>query len=183
MATAASVLRGEAQGSLAEDPAIAALVQVPVPVVCGIGGPKGAAHAAASRVGILLTSMLDPSQARQIAHAYWEAGGRESCVLVRRAWVGTPPSSFDKQLARYRSVATQPGALETGTGEIVVCGEPSEVAERLADQVTTVGAGSLNLRIYAEDASREELVAQVGTVGREVLPDLRCRLGWDVVPP
>jgi alkanesulfonate monooxygenase SsuD/methylene tetrahydromethanopterin reductase-like flavin-dependent oxidoreductase (luciferase family) len=178
--SAANLLRGEVDGELSGDQALQELAESPIPVVCGVGGPKGAAYAAECNVGILLTSLLDSKQARRLADAYRDSGGTNSCVLVRRAWVGTPPSDFADQLARYEAAATDRGGLETGSGDIVVHGEPSEIASRIAEQVQESGADSLNFRVFAEDAAPNDLVRQVALVGTEVLPALRSLLNWNV---
>jgi alkanesulfonate monooxygenase SsuD/methylene tetrahydromethanopterin reductase-like flavin-dependent oxidoreductase (luciferase family) len=178
LARASDLLQGAATDPLVDDVAIAALGISPVPVICGVGGPKGAAFAAECRVGVLLTSLLDSAKARRISESFRESGGTKSCVLIRQAWVGTPSDSSLNQLARYRSAASDSRFLETDDQDIVTHGEPEEIAERLAQQVLDSGADSLNLRIFSDEASASELVEQVGIFGRQVLPDVRRRLHW-----
>jgi len=96
-----AALRGEVDGPLSLDPAIAALRAAPVPVLSGVGGPRGAAAAARAGAGLLLTSAVAGAQARALIRVFRGAGGTAPCHLIRRVWLGEVPASISDQLASY----------------------------------------------------------------------------------
>lgn len=175
----ASALRGEVEGPLADDPAVAALRGRPVPVVVGTGGPRGVARAALAGAGLLVTSQIDPAAARSVVDLYHDRGGRAPCLLVRRVWIGEPPRSMADQLASYAAADTGGVLPHKPLSEMVVCGDPASAADQLADHCERSGADGLNLRVFAPDASGETLLGQIEAVGTGVLPAVRRRLGWD----
>lgn len=170
-----AALNGRARGGLASDPAVAALTDRPVPVLAGIGGPLAARAAAAAGAGILLTSLSGPMESKALVTEYIGAGGAGPRVLIRRAWMGSVPAGVARQLDRYRR-ADLPGPPPPASEDVVVQGDAHEIAEVLAGALEASGADSLNVRLYAEDVAVDDLLEQVETFGREVLPRLRVLL-------
>ena len=72
-------------------------------------------RAARLGAGILFDSLSAPDRCRELIDAYREAGGTQSAILIRRAWVGEPPRErVDAQVDVYRSYSVERGdaALE-----------------------------------------------------------------------
>ena len=159
------------------DPAVSALGTTPVPVLAGAGGPRAARRAALAGAGLLLTSLTDPGAARELVDTYAAEGGTGPRVLIRRVWLGPPPS-FAEQMDAYRAAdpeATLPGVE---ANDVMVSGSADDVAARLARDCEVAGADALNLRIFVPDATSADLVDQIERVGAEVLPALRRALDW-----
>jgi alkanesulfonate monooxygenase SsuD/methylene tetrahydromethanopterin reductase-like flavin-dependent oxidoreductase (luciferase family) len=170
-------LSGSASGPLAEDPAILALASSPINVAIGAGGPKGAALAASVGAGLVLGSLDDPVSARNAFEAYTAAGGKGARIIIRRAWIGSPPS-FGPQMAAYR--AQDPDAIlpEVASESIVASGSTGDIVARLVDDCRKVGADALNIRVFSYEEDEQAHLAQIADFGREVLPSLRRNLGW-----
>ena len=87
----AGMLDGTRRGVLADDPAIAALRDHPVPVLSAAMSFTAVRRAARLGAGLLFDSLSTPERCRELIDAYRDAGGTGPCVLIRRAWVGEPP--------------------------------------------------------------------------------------------
>ncbi len=171
-------LCGRAEGPLGEDPAVLALRDAPLPVLAGVGGRRGGEQAARAGAGILLTSMATAVESRAVVDAYVAAGGTGTRVLIRRVWLGTPPS-FASQMDAYRA-ADPEGTLPTvASEEVVIAGSAHQVTERLIDDCRSSGADALNLRAFSPESDRHELVDQIRGLGEAVLPPLRRALSWN----
>ena len=134
-------------------------------------------------VGILFDSLSTAQRCRELTDAYREAGGTGPCILIRRAWLGTPPRSrLDEQLDRYRSYTPRRAQAHWGDGDrqLVDGSDPAGVADALAAVARDVGADAVNLRIHvpgvAPSAAREQIVA----LGDGVVPAVRAALGTGV---
>jgi alkanesulfonate monooxygenase SsuD/methylene tetrahydromethanopterin reductase-like flavin-dependent oxidoreductase (luciferase family) len=150
---------------LAGDPAIAAAARAPIAIVSAAMGFSAVRRAAALGVGVLFDSMSTPERCRALVDAYRDAGGTASCVLIRRAWLGSPPRGrLDAQLDVYRSYA--PAASS----------EPAEVVDGLVDVCTRVGADALNVRVHVPGVTPAEAREQIAALGDEVVGALRTRL-------
>jgi alkanesulfonate monooxygenase SsuD/methylene tetrahydromethanopterin reductase-like flavin-dependent oxidoreductase (luciferase family) len=171
----AAALSGSDAGDLNADPAVKALSSHPVPVVAGVGGPKGVSAAARARVGLLVTSLTTPARAKMLTDRYREEGGSGPVVLIRRVWIGALPAGVKDQIERYRA-AGLPGApaADAALGEIA-CGEPAAVIAKLTDDIVASGSDALNLRLTSDVPSRE-VEEQLRVVGREVLSEVRTFL-------
>lgn len=179
LADVAAAFAGRAEGPLADDPAVAALVADPMPVLGAAQGPVAARRAAAMDVGLLFDSIVSIQRAAEVSAAHADAGG-STRVLIRRVWVGPPPDeSVNTQMDRYRAAAPA-WAQEhwSADGGLITSEDPRDVAERLHQQVTAAGCTALNVRVFHAGVSAEVCREQIDRVGREVLPDLRRRGGW-----
>ncbi|HUY21599.1 MAG TPA: LLM class flavin-dependent oxidoreductase [Acidimicrobiales bacterium] len=171
LAAVAGMLGGTDPGLLASDPAIARCRRHPVPVVSAAMSPAAARRAARLGVGLLSDSLSTPERCRHLVDEYREAGGAMPCVLIRRAWVGAPPTrQSDAQAARYRSYAA-PGARAHWQGEqMVVSTDAGAVADELAAVAVRAGADALNLRVHmpgvAPAVAREQIAALSDVVTR-----------------
>src|SRR5262249_6231832 len=84
----ARVLGGGDAGALAADPAVAQCRVSPIPVLSAAASATAARRAAACDVGLVFDSLSTPQRCRTLVDTYRRAGGRRTCMLVRRAWLG-----------------------------------------------------------------------------------------------
>jgi len=164
------VLDGSDPGVLADDPAIKACAEQPIPLVSAAMGVTAVRRAARLGIGILFDSLSTPERCRELSDAYRAAGGTGACVLIRRAWVGEPPGErVERQLDVYRSYAAA-GAQAHWEGEQLVAAlDAREVADGLADVARRAGADAVNLRVHVPgvppDAAREQIGRLADVIG------------------
>ncbi len=162
---------------LADDPAIAASTSDPIPIISAAMGLTAVRRAAALGIGILFDSMSTPERCRELVDAYRDAGGTAACVLIRRAWLGTPPRSrLDSQLDVYRGYAPAAAQEKWGRDEVIASTEPSEVVAGLLDVCSRAGADALNLRIHVPGVTPTEVREQIVALGDQVVGPVRDRL-------
>jgi alkanesulfonate monooxygenase SsuD/methylene tetrahydromethanopterin reductase-like flavin-dependent oxidoreductase (luciferase family) len=173
----AGILDGSNPGALAGDPAIAAAATTRIPVLSAAMGFTAARRAARLGVGLLFDSMSTPERCRELVDAYHEAGGTESCVIVRRAWVGEPPRhDFDEQLAVYRAYSSRTAQTTWGEQEMVDATGAEDVVTGLLDALERSGCDALNLRIHVPGVAPEAAREQIALLGEEVVGRLRSEV-------
>ena len=162
----AGALSGTDPGLLAGDPAIARCAVDPVPLVSAAMSGAAVRRAAGLGVGLLFDSLSTPERIRELSDAYHEAGGNRPCVLVRRAWVGAPPTEqVERQVDRYRSYASA-GAQAHWQGEqLVAADDATSLAEELAAVAARAGVDALNLRIHVPGVSPTTARDQIAAMG------------------
>jgi alkanesulfonate monooxygenase SsuD/methylene tetrahydromethanopterin reductase-like flavin-dependent oxidoreductase (luciferase family) len=165
----AAALSGRDGGSLAGDPAIARCVDAPIPLVSAAMGLTAVRRAAAADVGLLFDSMSSPERIRRLTDAYRAAGGTGACVLIRRAWVGPPPTGLlERQLDVYRGYAPATAQAHWNADELLTAPTAEAVAEQLAAIASAAGADAVNLRIHvpgvSPDAARDQIARLAATV-------------------
>jgi alkanesulfonate monooxygenase SsuD/methylene tetrahydromethanopterin reductase-like flavin-dependent oxidoreductase (luciferase family) len=173
----AMMLRGEALGDLAGDPALAACAAAPVPVVSTAMSLGAVRRAAANRIGVLYEGGTEPARLGALTDAYLTAGGTGPRILIRRVWLGAPPKDvFERQLDVYRSYSPE-SALQHWRGTGFIChDDPAALADEVASGAAACGATALNLRVHVPGVSPERAAEQIATLGAEVVPLLRRRL-------
>ncbi len=176
LAQVAGALGGTEAGALADDPAVARCASHPVPVVSAAMSATAARRAARLGVGLLFDSLSTPERVRTLTDAYHDAGGSRPCVLVRRVWMGAPPTAhIDRQVQRYRGY-TSPGAQTHWQGEQMVAADRSAtLAEALAAVSARAGVDALNLRIHVPGVTPATARDQIAALG-EVVTTLQ---GWN----
>ena len=114
------MLDGSAPGALADDAAIAACAEHPVPVLSAAMGFTAVRRAARLGAGLLFDSLSTPERCRELIDDYHAHGGTGSCVLIRRAWLGEPPRErLDDQIDVYRSYSSSAAMEHWGGDELV----------------------------------------------------------------
>lgn len=138
----ADALAGRADGPVAGDPGVAALGAGEIPLVAAVQADRTARRAAALGVGVLFDSLLPPARVRPLADAYVEAGGQGPRILIRRLWVGPPPTAnMASQMSRYRGYASDRAMAAWGSEDALIAGaDGTEVAERAGDVLEQAGA-------------------------------------------
>jgi len=182
--TVARVLGGGDAGPLDGDPAIARCREHPVPVLSAAASPTAARRAAATGVGLMFDSLTTPVRCRELVDAYRDAGGAGPCVLIRRAWIGEPPTQqTERQLDTYRSYAPRGAASHWGAAEMAAAPDATEVAARLVDAATTAGADALNLRVHVPGVTPLEIRAQIERLAADVIPRVSSGCDWSTETP
>ena len=173
----AGILDGRAAGVLADDPAIRALRDQPVPLLSAAMGFTAVRRAARLGAGLLFDSLSTPERCRELIDAYRDAGGTAPCVLIRRAWVGEPPRErVDDQVDVYRSYSSKSAMEHWGRDELVDAPTADDVVAGLLDALERAHADALNLRVHVPGVSPEAAREQIAGLGDTVLPRLRHAL-------
>ena len=168
------VLGGGDSGALAGDPAIAHLLDHPIPVLSAAGSATAARRAATVGAGLVFDSLSTPVRCRELVDVYRGAGGTGSCVLIRRAWIGEPPDHLTaQQVDTYRSYAPTGAATNWGANELVAAPDPAEVAARLAQAAQLAGVDALNLRVHVAGVTPTDARLQIKRLGAQAVPAIR----------
>jgi alkanesulfonate monooxygenase SsuD/methylene tetrahydromethanopterin reductase-like flavin-dependent oxidoreductase (luciferase family) len=169
-------LRGDADGPLAGDPAVVALRARPVPMVSAAQSPAAARRAGALGIGLLFDSLISTRRAAEVSAVHEESGGGGSRILIRRVWLGPPPTnSVAVQMDRYRRAAPAAARDHWGAGDnLVTSNDPDAIAEELAELLTATGCDSLNLRMFHAGTTPIQVREQIEGIGGAVLPRLRA---------
>ena len=174
---AVRVLGGGDAGALAGDPAVARCRDHPISVLSAAGSVTAARRAAAVGAGLVFDSLSTPARCRELVDAYRAAGGSGPCVLIRRAWIGEPPTQLTtQQVDTYRSYAPAGAAANWGTDELATAADAGEVAALLADAARTAGATALNVRVHVAGVTPADARAQIERLGADAVPAIRDAL-------
>ena len=122
----------------------------PVPLVVAAQGPLTVRRAARLGLGVIYSSLQGRERTRELSTIHADNGGVGARILIRRVWLGEPPSeSVDAQMARYRAVS--PADLQEHwdrDGGLLASTDGAELAERIHDEVTGSRCDAVNLRIF-----------------------------------
>jgi alkanesulfonate monooxygenase SsuD/methylene tetrahydromethanopterin reductase-like flavin-dependent oxidoreductase (luciferase family) len=172
-----SLLRGAEDSLISGDPAIRRCAEHQVPLLSAAMSFTAARRSARLGIGMLFESLSPPDRVRQLTDAYHEAGGPGPVVMVRRAWVGPPPSDLQaKQLDVYKSYSTEEAMSHWEGEQLIGADSGAEVAERLAAVKEQAGVDALNIRIHVPGVQPKHARDQIARLGDEVLPALRAAL-------
>ena len=167
------MLQGRDLGDLANDPALRACADNPVPVLSAAASPAAARRAARCGAGILLEGMSTPDRLSALCAAFDDAGGTAAKVLIRRVWLGRPDGDLiDAQRAVYDSYAG--GTF--GDDQTIGADDPGQLVSQLQRVMGVTGADALNLRIHLPGMPKEAVREQIRRLAEEVLPPLKVEL-------
>jgi alkanesulfonate monooxygenase SsuD/methylene tetrahydromethanopterin reductase-like flavin-dependent oxidoreductase (luciferase family) len=176
LSTLTAALRGEAEGTLACDAAIARTRARPIPVLSAAASKPAARRAAAARAGLLFDSLVTPDHVRGLVDEYRGAGGMQSCVLIRRVWVGDPPrADVERQVGVYRSYAPANAPARWGTDEMAT-GSADAIAKQLVEVAHQAGVDALNLRVHVPGVEVTAAREQIERIGTDVVPYVKEHL-------
>jgi alkanesulfonate monooxygenase SsuD/methylene tetrahydromethanopterin reductase-like flavin-dependent oxidoreductase (luciferase family) len=172
----AGALGGSDPGPLSGDPAVARCIAHPVPMASAAMSTAAVRRAAAHGMGIVFDSMSGATRVRELVDDYRRAGGRQACILIRRAWVGPPPAlEMAKQVDVYRGYAAAGAQSHWTSNELVTGPDAVTVADGLFDVMTAAGADACNLRVHAPGITAAQVRTQITALG-DVVSALRDRL-------
>jgi len=167
-------LSGSDPRGLADDPAIKACAEHPVPVLSAAMSLTAVRRAARHGVGILFDSLSTPEHCRELSDAYRAAEGSGPCVVIRRAWVGEPPrDGVARQLDVYRGYAPAASQTHWEGEQLVASTSAGDVADGLADAARRAGADAVNVRVHVPGVTPDAAREQIARLGAEVVPALR----------
>lgn len=171
-------LRGEVDGPLADDAAVARCATDPVPMVVAAQSPGAVRRAARLGLGVLYDSLQTPDVSARLSEVYREAGGAGPTVLIRRVWIGEPPqAAIDAQMAHYRSYAPDAAVANWGeTDGTIVAATPAEAGERLADTLAASGCDTVNVRVQVAGLEAADVDRQIAAHADGFVSTLRSAL-------
>jgi alkanesulfonate monooxygenase SsuD/methylene tetrahydromethanopterin reductase-like flavin-dependent oxidoreductase (luciferase family) len=153
---------GRGVGDLADDPAVARCRTHPVPLVSAAMSAAAVRRAAASGVGLLFDSLTGAARCRELVEIYRQAGGDGPVIMIRRAWIGRPPTELQqRQLDRYRSYAAPAAVAHWNDDELLLASSAAEIAERLAGIAQATGVTAFNLRVHVPGVTPAEARGQL----------------------
>jgi alkanesulfonate monooxygenase SsuD/methylene tetrahydromethanopterin reductase-like flavin-dependent oxidoreductase (luciferase family) len=172
----ADALSGRDPGDLAGDAAVAACRQAPIPVMSAAMSPAAVRRAAEAGAGILFDSLSTVERCRMLTDTYRDAGAPAAAIMVRRAWVGPPPSSrLEQQVDLYRTYAAASAQSHWADDAVLSSADPVELAEMLVETVLLAGCDGLNIRLHVPGITPEEIRDQLAALG-EVVPRVSALL-------
>ena len=165
-----AALRGAAEGPLADDRAIAACAENPVPMVAAAQSLAAVRRAAGLGLGILYDSLQATEHVRALSDAYDEAGGTGPKILIRRVWIGGPPGeAVDNQLDLYRTYTTESTMARWDQGaNTVLAANGTEAAQQLWAAMEATGSNTINIRIHVVGLSPAYIRDQLNMHGELV---------------
>ena len=173
----ASLLRGDDLGDLAGDRALQGCAEHPVTVIGTAMSPTAARRAAAAGAGVLYDGASEASRLGELSAAHDAAGGSGPKVLIRRVWLGDPPTeAFDRQLEVYRGYTPAAAQQHWRDNGFLCRDDPGDLVDDLAAAVATSRAEVVNLRIHVDGVTPDAARRQITRLGTEVLPRLRTAL-------
>jgi alkanesulfonate monooxygenase SsuD/methylene tetrahydromethanopterin reductase-like flavin-dependent oxidoreductase (luciferase family) len=177
LALVAGALGGGDPGRLAGDPAVARCGAHPVPMASAAMSTAAVRRAAGLGMGIVFDSLSAPERVRLLVDAYRQAGGEHACILIRRAWVGPPPTAeMSQQVDVYRGYAAAGAQTHWTADELISGSDATSVADRLFDVMGQAGADACNLRVHAPGITPDQVRHQIGAMAG-VVDRLRSLLG------
>ena len=170
-----NALSGRAPAPLGSDPGVAALRPADVPLVAATQVERSVERAAGLGLGVLFDSLQSLERSRELSNAYRNAGGTGSCILIRRVWIGPPPTeNLAQQMSRYRGAApAQVTATWSADGGLIAGDTGTEVAERVHAAMVRSGCDAVNLRVFLAGLAAEQVADQIARHGEETIPRLR----------
>lgn len=177
-----AALRGDVEGPLADDAAIARCADHPVPMVVAAQSPAACRRAARLGAGVLFDSLQGPEVSAKLSAAFREGGGTSGRVLIRRVWIGEPPAeAIAAQMQHYRSYAPDRAIKNWGDGDSTIVGATGvEVAEKLATMLADSDCDTVNVRVHVAGLTPDDIRRQLELHGEEFLPALRRALSFPV---
>ncbi len=174
---AVAALRGEAPEPLGRDRAVRRLTDEPIPVVVAAQSEAACRRAARLGCGVLYDSLQSPEVSARLGAAHRAAGGVDGRVLIRRVWIGEPPTAeMAAQMAHYRSYAND-AAIRNWSDDSLVWGDtPVDAADALLRVLADSDCDTVNVRIHVKGLSPERVDEQLERHGDGFIQRLQDRL-------
>ena len=179
----ADALRGRDTTPLGRDRAIARTSTKPMPMVAAAQSGPAVRRAAALGMGVLYDSLQTKEVSKRLSDAYDAAGGTQATILIRRVWIGEPPTrQMQDQMDHYRSYAPDRAIVNWGSSDQLIIGaDGAEAADRLAAMLHESNCNAVNVRVHVKGLTPEQVRDQLERHRTEFLP--RLREVWSQAPP
>ncbi len=173
-----SALRGSDPTPLNDDRAVRYLADHPLPMAVGTQSKAAVRRAAKHQLAILYDSLQPPEISRTLSEEYLAAGGEAARILIRRVWVGEPPTEeMAAQMAHYRSYASDKAQQNWGDYDSLISGAtPAEAAEKLAVVLAESACDTVNIRVHIKGLTPTQVGEQLDMYS-ENLPLFRDAIG------
>jgi alkanesulfonate monooxygenase SsuD/methylene tetrahydromethanopterin reductase-like flavin-dependent oxidoreductase (luciferase family) len=160
-------LRGNDTTPLGDDRAVSACAANPVPMAVAAQSPGAVRRAAKHDLAVLYDSLQGNDVSKKLSDAYDEAGGTAAKILIRRLWIGDPPTEeMAAQMKHYRSYAPDQAVANWGDGDQLVAGATAqETAERLRATMVESNCDTINVRIQVTGLSPDLVRGQLELYG------------------
>ena len=174
-----AALRGQDETPLGRDRAIRRCVEHPVPMVVAAQSGPAVRRAATLGAGVLYDSLQTNEVSKRLSDAYDAAGGTAAKILIRRVWIGAPPTAqIEAQMAHYRSYAPEQAIVNWGNDDQLVHGPTGrDAAEKLAAVLRDSNCNAVNVRVHLKGLTTMQVREQIELHHRHFLPALRTLLG------
>ena len=171
-------LRGIAEDPIAKDLAINQCKLQPIPIVIAAQSTEACRRAARLNAGILFDSLQSPEVSKKLSSIYREAGGNGPVILIRRVWIGSPPTSqIQAQMEHYHSYASDRAKANWIQGDSTVFGQNgAEAAERLSGILHDSGCDTVNIRVHVAGLKADQVIEQLGRHKDDLIPVLKSDL-------
>ncbi len=171
-------LRGHDETPLGRDRAIIRCAEHPVPMVVASQSGPAVRRAAGLGAGVLYDSLQTTEVSKRLSDAYDQAGGQAAKILIRRVWIGEPPTEeMAAQMAHYRSYAPTHALANWGSGDQLIHGATGrDAADALARTLRESNCDTVNIRVHLKGISPTQVRDQIVLHGSDLLPRLRALL-------
>ena len=124
-------------------------------------------RAAGLDLAVLYDSLQTVEVSRRLSDAYDSAGGSRAKILIRRVWIGDPPTDeMTAQLAHYRSYAPDRAIANWGDHDQLICGPTAEAAaQRVAEVMRAARCDTLNIRVQVAGLDPSRVRDQIACYG------------------
>jgi alkanesulfonate monooxygenase SsuD/methylene tetrahydromethanopterin reductase-like flavin-dependent oxidoreductase (luciferase family) len=159
---AVAALRGDAPEPLGRDRAVRRLATQPVPIVIAAQSPGACRRAARLDCGVLYDSLQSPEVSARLGAAHRDGGATTGRVLIRRVWIGEPPTDeMAAQMAHYRSYANDAAVKNWSDDSLVHAPTAAEAAEALLDVLRASDCDTVNVRVHVKGLTPDLVDAQL----------------------
>lgn len=167
---AVDALRGSDPSPLGADRAVKALAESPLPMAVATQSVGAVRRAARHELAVLYDSIQGADVSKRLSDAYEEAGGSRAKILIRRVWVGEPPTDqMASQMAHYRSYASEQAQGNWGAGDQLIVGAtPDEAAARLGAVMAASNCDTINIRVHVKGLSPQQVEGQIDMYGQHL---------------
>ena len=171
-------LRGRDTTPLGRDRAIRRCADRPLPMVVAAQSLGAVRRAARLGLGVLYDSLQTSEVSKRLSDGFDAAGGTGPKILIRRVWIGEPPTAeMAAQMDHYRSYAPDRAIANWGSADQLVHGrDPTEAADRLADVLAASHCDTINVRVHVKGLTPTQVRAQLARHGDGFVDRLRSRL-------
>lgn len=173
-----AALRGRDDTPLGRDRAIVRCIDHPVPMVVAAQSGPAVRRAAGLGIGVLYDSLQTNAVSRRLSDSYDAAGGTAAKVLIRRVWVGDPPTdAMAAQMDRYRAAASSKTIEAWGQADQLISGaDAAEAADRLIEALRESNCNAVNVRVHLRGLSPQQVDEQIELHREVFVPRVRAAL-------
>ncbi len=159
---AVAALRGDAPEPLGRDRAVRRLADDPIPVVVAAQSAPACRRAARLGCGVLYDSLQSAEVSARLGAAHREAGAAQGRVLIRRVWIGDPPTAeMAAQMDHYRSYANDAAIKNWTDDSLVHAPTPDAAADALLEVLAASDCDTVNVRVHVKGLRPDQVDAQL----------------------